>query len=404
MNVYFLRSWACCFNALIAAACLITLCVFSPVAVAAQQTPNVTRAKPATDKHKIAAAKPAQRQTGKRKKPVVAKVVTGKAFGNSSAVRQLAREIAQKHALPTPWVQQQIAGARQLPQILPLVMPPVTPQVKNWHAYRARFLTECRIQTGVRFWREHTLQLDRAFTQTGVEPRYIVGILGVETFYGQHQGQYKLIDALSTLGLNFPKEHPQAAERQAFFQDELGYFLKQQRSQPARKPVLGSFAGASGWPQFMPSSLAKFAVDFDGDGRIDLSNSAADAIGSVANYFKAFGWHPGMPTHFAVNVQFVNEADLSALLAPDIVPSWSASHLADKQTVLPDEAKRFSGPLALVQLHNAGEAPSYVAGTDNFFVITRYNRSSYYALAVIELGTAVEKALTDNPDSNPACK
>ena len=200
MNASSKRSKAGCFSALFKATCLSALFVISTPAVAAQQTPNVTRAKPATDKHKIAAAKPAQRQTGKRKKPVVAKVVTGKAFGNSSAVRQLAREIAQKHALPTPWVQQQIAGARQLPQILPLVMPPVTPQVKNWHAYRARFLTECRIQTGVRFWREHTLQLDRAFTQTGVEPRYIVGILGVETFYGQHQGQYKLIDALSTLG------------------------------------------------------------------------------------------------------------------------------------------------------------------------------------------------------------
>jgi len=215
----------------------------------------------------------------------------------------------------------------------------------------------------------------------------------VETFYGQHQGQYKLIDALSTLSLNFPKEHPQAAERQAFFKDELGYFLKQQRTQPASKPVLGSYAGANGWPQFMPSSIAKFAVDFDGDSRIDLSNSAADAIGSVANYFKAFGWQPGMPTHFAVDVQTVSETDLSALLAPDIVPSWSVSHMADKQALLDEEGRRFNGALALVQLHNANEAPSYVAGTDNFFVITRYNRSSYYALAVIELGLAVERKL-----------
>ena len=346
----------------------------SPSATPARQKPTVPH------KKKASAAK-------------ASKVIVGKAFGNSMEVHQLALEIAQKHQLPPLYVQQQIAGAHVLPQILPLVMPPSSPQVKNWQAYRARFLTETRIQAGVRFWREHTLQLDRAFAQTGVEPCYIVGILGVETFYGEHQGKYKLIDALSTLSLNFPKGHPQAAERQAFFQDELGYFLKQQLTQPANKPVLGSYAGASGWPQFMPSSVAKFAVDFDGDGRIDLRNSAADAIGSVANYFKNFGWQPGMPTHFAVDVQAVSESDLAALLAPDIVPSWSAAHLADKQALLADEGKHFSGPLALVQLHNANEAPSYVAGTENFFVITRYNRSSYYALAVIELGLAVENAL-----------
>ena len=375
------------------AVCLCVTAFLTPVALAVERNAAVNKTKTTVEKQKNTAAKAAQRKTGQRKKPATTKVVTGKAFGNSSAVKQLAREIAQKHKLPPAWVQQQIAGARLLPQILQLVLPPSSPQVKNWQAYRARFLTENRIQTGARFWREHTLQLDRAFAQTGVEPRYIVGILGVETFYGQHQGQYKLIDALSTLSLNFPKEHPQAAERQVFFQDELGYFLKQQRAQPTGKPVLGSYAGASGWPQFMPSSIAKFAVDFDGDGRIDLSNSAADAIGSVANYFKAFGWQPGLPTHFAVDVQTVSETDLSALLAPDIVPSWSASHLADKQAVLEDEGKRYSGPLALVQLHNANETPSYVAGTDNFFVITRYNRSSYYALAVIELGLAVEREI-----------
>ena len=389
---------------------LLGFCVFSAAvwlgglgslpqaAQAAERSANAQAVKPSK-----AAAKPGAKSR-KNKKSAAAKVITGKAFGNSSAVKQLSSDIAQKHKLPAAWVLQQIAGARVLPQILQLVLPPSSPQVKNWHAYRARFLTECRIQTGARFWREHTLQLDRALAQTGVEPRYIVGILGVETFYGQHQGQYKLLDALSTLSLNFPKEHPQAAERQAFFQDELGYFLKQQRAQPPNQPVLGSYAGASGWPQFMPSSIAKFAVDFDGDGRIDLIHSAADAIGSVANYFKAFGWHPGMPTHFAVDVQSVSETDLSGLLAPDIVPSWSASHLADKQAVLSDDGKRYSGPLALVQLHNANEAPSYVAGTDNFFVITRYNRSSYYALAVIELGTAVEKALANESDSKSACK
>ncbi len=355
---------------------------------------------------KTAKSKPAavvRDSANKRKKKTASKVVTAKAFGNSTQVQQLAREIAQQHQLPQAWVQRQIAAARMLPQLPQMVMPPSTPQAKNWNAYRARFLTDCRIQTGVKFWREHTLQLDRAHAQTGVEPRYIVGILGVESFYGQHQGQYKLIDALSTLSLHFPKEHPQGAERQAFFQNELGFFLQEQRKQPASKPVLGSYAGASGWPQFMPSSIAKFAVDYDGDGRVDLTRSAADAIGSVANYFKAYGWHADMPTHFAVDVQAVSDADMAAMLAPDIVPSWSAKHLSDKQAVLQDEAKAFTSSLALVQLHNGNDAPAYVLGTDNFFVITRYNRSSYYALAVIELGEAVEKALAVIGDNKPNC-
>ena len=332
------------------------------------------------------------------------KVITGKAFGISRAVKELSQEIALQQQLPLPWVQRQLAQARLLPQILQLVLPPASVQQKNWNAYRARFLTECRIQAGVQFWREHALALDQAHQRYGVEPRFIVGILGVETFFGQHKGQYKLLDALTTLSLNFPTAHPQAQERQAFFQKELGFFLKQQRTQISRTPVLGSYAGASGWPQFMPSSIAKFAVDFDGDGRIDLINNSNDAIGSVANYFKAFGWHADMPTHFEVNVQAATESDMAALLAPDIVPSWSAAHLEDKQLVLSDAGKKFDQPLALVQLHNGADTPTYIAGTDNFFVITRYNRSSYYALAVIELGLAVENAMAVSIENSTNCR
>ena len=332
----------------------------------------------------------------KKHKPAKAiKAPKGKAFGKTAAVRELARTIARQQKLPAAWVTQQISQARQIPTILPMVLPPASAQQKNWTAYRARFLSDCRIQSGVKFWRDHSLLLDQAQTIYGVAPHYIVGIMGVETFYGQHMGTYKLLDALTTLSLMFPAAHPQAAERQAFFQNELAYFLKQQKTQPSKPAPLGSYAGASGLPQFMPSSIARFAVDFDGDGRIDLSKSAADAIGSVANYFKAYGWQPAMPTHFEVDVAAIQEDDLNALLAPDIVPSWSASHLQNKQAVLPQTAMAFDKPLALVQLYNGGNPPSYVAGTENFYVITRYNRSSYYALAVIELGQAVAQAMKD---------
>ena len=367
------------------AACLavVLVLVCSPEWVAAQQVQT-----PKTQKVQKK-AKPKAKAKAKAK----AKVVLGKALGNTPAVKALASRLSAEHQLPKAWVQKQIASARLLPQVQQMVLPPVSPTAKNWQAYRSRFLQAGRIQAGVAFARLHEEALKSAETRYGVPAAHLLGVLGVETFYGQHQGQFKVLDTLATLSMAFPKEHPYASERQAFFENELGHHLKQLRQQPSLKNQLGSFAGASGWPQFMPSSIAKFAVDFDGDGRIDLARSPVDAIGSVAHYFQAFGWQTGMPTHFEVKVN-ATEADLAALLAPDIVPSWSLAHLQDKGVEVMS-ASGYAQPLALVQLFNADDPPSYVAGTENFFVITRYNRSSYYALAVIDLGDAVVKALAE---------
>jgi membrane-bound lytic murein transglycosylase B len=333
----------------------------------------------------------AQHKNPKPAKATKTKVVLGKTFGNTAAVKSLANRLSSEYPLPKAWVQKQLATAHLLPQVQQMVLPPAVPTAKNWQAYRARFLQTERIQAGVAFARLHADALQRAETHYGVPATYVLGVLGVETFYGQHQGQFKVLDALATLSLAFPKEHAYANERQAFFESELGHHLQQLHAQPTLKNQLGSYAGASGWPQFMPSSIAKFAVDFDGDGRIDLSRSPEDAIGSVAHYFQAYGWQTGMPTHFEVKVN-ANDADLAALLAPDIVPTWSLSHLQDKGVDVLN-ASGYAQALALVQLFNANDPPSYVAGTDNFFVITRYNRSSYYALAVIELGNAVAAEL-----------
>ncbi len=367
------------------AACLavVLVLVSSPEWVAAQQVQT-----PKTQKVQKK-AKPKAKAKAKTK----TKVVLGKALGNTPAVKALASRLSAEHQLPKTWVQQNIAKARLLPQVQQMVLPPVSPTAKNWQAYRSRFLQAARIQAGVAFAQKYADELQRAETRYGVPVAYVLGVLGVETFYGQHQGQFKVLDTLATLSMAFPKEHPYASERQAFFENELGHHLKQLRQQPSLKNQLGSFAGASGWPQFMPSSIAKFAVDFDGDGRIDLARSPVDAIGSVAHYFQAFGWQTGMPTHFEVKVN-ATEADLAALLAPDIVPSWSLAHLQDKGVEVMS-ASGYAQPLALVQLFNADDPPSYVAGTENFFVITRYNRSSYYALAVIDLGDAVVKALAE---------
>ena len=351
--------------------------------------PTIAYSQPATNPK----SKKAVKKTPSQKAKTKTKVVLGKALGNTPAVKALASRLSAEHQLPKTWVQQNIAKARLLPQVQQMVLPPVSPTAKNWQAYRSRFLQAARIQAGVAFAQKYADELQRAEASYGVPITHVLGVLGVETFFGQHLGQFKVLDTLVTHSMAFPKEHPYASERQAFFENELGHHLKQLRQQPSLKNQLGSFAGASGWPQFMPSSIAKFAVDFDGDGRIDLARSPVDAIGSVAHYFQAFGWQTGMPTHFEVKVN-ATEADLAALLAPDIVPSWSLAHLQDKGVEVVS-ASGYAQPLALVQLFNADDPPSYVAGTENFFVITRYNRSSYYALAVIELGEAVAKALAE---------
>jgi membrane-bound lytic murein transglycosylase B len=205
-------------------------------------------------------------------------------------------------------------------------------------------------------------------------------------------GKYSVLDVLTTLSLDFPMDHPRALERQAFFRTELGFFLKQAR-QGASLKRLGSYAGAMGWPQFMPSSWSRHAVDFDGDGKIDLNNSPVDAIGSVAHYFVNHGWTPGMPTHFSVDLSGPG-VDLTTLTAPDIVPSFTVARMAELGGRLEEAGRGYEGPLALVELQNGGDAPSYVAGTSNFYTVTRYNWSSYYAMAVIELGQAVKATLS----------
>ena len=300
----------------------------------------------------------------------------------------LADELAQEYNLPKAWVREQISKAQYLKGVPKMVLPPTVPTAKNWRAYRERFIESRRIDAGTQFWQTYQSALTRAEQTYGVPAEMIVGIIGVETFYGQNMGSYRVLDALTTLTLNFPAAHPRASERQAFFKSELGHFLVQAHRQ-GDVSAKGSFAGAMGWPQFMPSSVAKFAVDFDGDGRIDLSNNPLDAIGSVANYFKAFGWQTGMPTHYPVGFDEAR-LDKPTLLAPDILPSFSVSNFTAKGAVLDEQAQKHNGQLALVELFNGDEVPSYVAGTDNFYVVTRYNWSSYYALAVIELGQAVK--------------
>ena len=320
----------------------------------------------------------------------------GSTYATREDAMQLADDIAARRDLDRDWVRQAIGQARHLPIVARFITPPPAGTVKNWRVYRSRFIDPVRINAGVKFWHANREALERAEKEYGVPAEIIVGIIGVETIYGQQVGTFRVMDALATLTFDFPASHPRAAARREFFQGELEQFLSlASRTSADPSSLRGSFAGAMGVPQFMPSSWVKYAVDFDGDGKVDLFRSTADAIGSVANYFKAFNWQPGMPTHYPLAFD-KSKLDMDALMAPDILPTFSVASFTAKGAVLEGAALEHKGPLALIELQNAGGEPSYIAGTENFYAITRYNWSSYYAMAVIELGQAVKQALNAN--------
>ena len=374
---------------------IVALTALAPVSAQPAQD-NTKRQK--TSSPQPAKAQPQQRRpskTAKTKSAPSAKkaAVAGIPLENSVQTQAWAEDAAQRLQLDPIWLKNTLGQAKRLPSVERFVLPPSSPTAKTWAAYRARFIEPTRIQAGARFWQTHRSALERAEREYGVPASVIVGIIGVETLYGQNTGNFRILDALATLTFHFPSAHPRAVSRQAFFQSELEQFLLlTSRSGADPLAIRGSYAGAMGLPQFMPSSWAKFAVDFDGDGRIDLFGSPTDAIGSVANYFKAFDWRPGMPTHYPVGLT-PGQTDMDSLMAPDILPTFSVANFVGKGAALSGAALQHNGPLALIELLNGPDAPSYVAGTENFYAITRYNWSSYYAMAVIELAEAVAREM-----------
>ena len=289
--------------------------------------------------------------------------VPGPSYDQRLDAMQAADDIAERQKLDHDWVRQTLGQARYVAAIAKAVTPPAVGVAKNWQLYRSRFVEPLRIRAGVAFWQAHRDTLQRAEQETGVPADIIVGIIGVETIYGQQTGNFRVLDALATLAFDFPASHPRAAERSAYFKTELEQFLSWTFSS-GRDPLAlkGSYAGAMGLPQFMPSSWAKYAVDFDGDGVVDLLGSPVDAIGSVANYFKAFNWQPGLATHFPLDFD-ASKLDMGALMAPDILPTFSVENFQAKGVVLTGAALKHAGKLALIELQNGDAAPSYVAPT-----------------------------------------
>ena len=332
-----------------------------------------------------AAATPAKRAaTGKpRAKPALPAPTP---YGEGAAVEAFVADVAGRRGLPEAWLRGQLAQARRLDAVRRLIMPPPAGTAKNWAAYRSRFIEPTRIAAGLSFWRDNGAWLKEAEDRWGVPAEIVVAIIGVETFYGRITGGFRLLDALATLAFDFP---PGRKDRSEFFRSELEeLFVLCAREGMDPQTLKGSYAGALGLPQFMPGSVNRFAVDMDGDNHVDLQGSAADAIGSVAHYLAEAGWRPGMPTHYAVAVP-VDSVQRAALLAPDILPTFSAAEFAERGAELDAAGRGHDGLLALVELQNGERAPNYVAGTQNFYAVTRYNWSSYYALAVIELAQAL---------------
>jgi membrane-bound lytic murein transglycosylase B len=255
-------------------------------------------------------------------------------------------------------------------------------KTRPWHDYRGIFLTPERIDGGVEFWKDNAAILERAGSHFDVDPAIIVAIIGVETRYGKNTGSYRVIDALTTLAFAYPP-------RSKFFRDELEQFLILTREEDVDvDTVKGSYAGAMGYGQFIPSSYRNYAVDFSGDGKRNLWNDLDDIIGSVANYFHRHGWTQGQPVGARVTAGSpLENFTVSTTLSPG---KTTAGDYAARG-VLTDPKLPADLPVELLQLEQA-DGPEFWLTGNNFYVITRYNRSPLYAMAVYQLSQAIHDA------------
>ncbi|MGH1372593.1 MAG: lytic murein transglycosylase B [Cellvibrionaceae bacterium] len=290
-------------------------------------------------------------------------------------------ELVSKHDFSREELQQWFAQAEKKQSILNAMSRPAE-KTKTWGEYRNIFIQPSRIDKGVEFWIEHKDTLERAEEVYGVPAEIIVAIIGVETRYGSNKGSYKVIDALSTLAFDYPK-------RSAFFTKELRHYLLLAREQN-RDPLAlkGSYAGAMGYGQFMPSSYREYAKDFDGDNAVDIWDNPVDAIGSVANYFVRHGWKSDKPV---VSRARVSEGYNRTVINDSLRPKRTVAELAE-QGITPIEGIEGTAKATAMKLKGEQGAEFWV-GLQNFYTITRYNHSRLYAMAVYQLSQEVRREM-----------
>jgi peptidoglycan lytic transglycosylase B len=302
-------------------------------------------------------------------------------YAEREHVQAFVSQLVKRHGFVESELKLVFERAKRLDPVLEAISRPAE-RVLAWEDYRALLVGERRIAEGVEFWKRHRRTLQRAERKYGVPPEYVVAIIGVETFYGKNTGNWRVVDALTTLAFDYPP-------RAGFFRSELESYLLFARDAGIDVFALrGSYAGAIGIPQFMPSSARRYAVDFDGNGNIDLRRSNADAIGSVANFLKAHGWQRGADV--ALEARVSGEA-WRKLAATGYETQHSLAALREAGVDF-DSPQPPDAAATLVELAS-GERPSaYRVGLRNFHVITRYNRSVFYAAAVADLAAALKKA------------
>jgi membrane-bound lytic murein transglycosylase B len=373
-------------RSLLATITLLAASLANPAGAAAPEPhPKATKVLAhAKAKARAAAQKPA------RAKPLAVVAPDSEAvnFREWSAVQQFEEEMVARHGFVRAELDTLFGQARLLETAVQLVKPAPPGKPKNWQLYSSRFIEPIRINAGVRFWNENADLLARAEQEYGVPAEILVGIIGVETVFGRDTGKFRVIDTLTTLAFAYP-EAPNRIQRMAFFRGELeNTLLLAQHAGIDPFSLLGSFAGAVGLPQFMPGSILKWGVDFDNDGRVDLRGSVADAIGSVANFLVVHGWKRADTGPAVFAAQVAPSRAWESLLDKGLTPHYRPDELsaAGVNTAVALPAGRLYG---LVDLQNGADATEYWVASDNFFAITNYNRSYFYAMSVIDLGRAV---------------
>jgi membrane-bound lytic murein transglycosylase B len=372
----------------------------------------------------FAAAVPAEAQTSAAKPPLLVTqaqpqqaVPQGQTFeeeiipqryANNPDVDGFINDMVARYDFDPAALHTLFAGVSYSTTAVKLVTPSPSPSVKNWRVYQARFLDPIRINAGVRFWRNNQATLQRAYEEFGVPPEVIAGILGVETIYGRYMGNFRVLDALTTLAFDYPNTPNRADREQTFRKNLEDYLVWTRDSQIDPTTVLGSYTGAIGIPQFLPSSIVQYAISYDGNKQIDLRTSQADAIGSVANYLKQNGWENGRPVVWEIAPDAGSQGIAQAAADGQPEPHWPLQQLLRAGLLLNqpglDMASEAGTPVTVVDLPSPGLPTEYKLGLKNFYVLTRYNRSFFYALAVYQLGEKIKQQLeaSGDLDSNGA--